>query len=139
MGPRSPEIESDPGANRTHGLRFRNAPRGLETDEFRRRNASNPDEKARPAPQGAHKDFGPPEDGSHHLRAAGELVIEPFPEPRKLDVCWQCDGCGRIADSAGGEPWTVWQELQPPANVAVVTGVVSPVTCPACGGTGRAT
>ena len=51
--------------------------------------------------------------------------------------CPRCRGCGRIADSADGEPWSMWAELPPPENLAVVLGVVKPIPCPACGGSGE--
>lgn len=50
--------------------------------------------------------------------------------------CQRCDGCGKIANTEEGEPWTAWAELPFPASVAVRMGLVKPVTCPACGGDG---
>jgi hypothetical protein len=50
--------------------------------------------------------------------------------------CPKCDGCGRIADSEDGEPWTVWESLPHGSNIAVVLGVVKPIQCPRCGGRG---
>lgn len=46
--------------------------------------------------------------------------------------CRRCDGCGEIADSADGEPWTHWQSLPPGSNAAVVAGIVNPIPCPEC-------
>lgn len=52
------------------------------------------------------------------------------------EKCQRCDGCGRIADSDDGEPWTVWANLPPGSDLAVRMGIVNPIDCPACGGTG---
>ncbi len=51
--------------------------------------------------------------------------------------CNQCDGCGRIANSEDGEPWTVWQSLPPGSDLAVQMGLVQPIECPRCKGTGN--
>lgn len=52
--------------------------------------------------------------------------------------CTRCDGCGRIADSEDGEPWTDWSSLPPGADLAVRAGIVKPIPCEECGGTGKA-
>lgn len=52
--------------------------------------------------------------------------------------CLRCDGCGKIADSEDGEPWTVWTDLPLHSSVAVLMGLVKPIDCPECGGTGNA-
>lgn len=46
--------------------------------------------------------------------------------------CSRCDGCGEIADSEDGEPWTHWMDLPPGSNLAVVAGIVKPIPCPEC-------
>lgn len=51
-------------------------------------------------------------------------------------ACAQCFGWKRVADSEDGESWKYWAELPPPSNLAVVAGLVRPVVCPRCGGTG---
>ena len=51
--------------------------------------------------------------------------------------CPRCLGCGRIADSEEGEPWEMWEALPPGSNLAVRLGLVKPITCPECDGTGR--
>lgn len=61
-----------------------------------------------------------------------EAVFEPVPE------CKRCDGCGQVATSDDAEPWTFWARLRPPSNLAVQLGLVRPVDCPECAGTGRA-
>lgn len=51
--------------------------------------------------------------------------------------CKRCDGCGQIANSTDGEPWTAWKLLPPGSDIAVRLGIVRPVTCPACNGSGE--
>jgi hypothetical protein len=51
--------------------------------------------------------------------------------------CARCRGCGRIANTEDGEPWSAWLELPLGSATAVLLGVVRPVTCPDCGGTGK--
>lgn len=50
--------------------------------------------------------------------------------------CLRCAGCGRIANSDAGEPWTVWESLPRESKAAVILGLVSPTLCPACRGRG---
>lgn len=67
-------------------------------------------------------------------------VFGPRPGPDEEEDetrCTRCRGCGQIADSTEGEPWTDWKELPPGADLAVRLGVVKPLKCPACDGTGR--
>lgn len=52
--------------------------------------------------------------------------------------CPECAGCGQIANDDDRTPWKYWAELPPPSNLAVLMGVVQPVTCDACQGTGKA-
>lgn len=52
-------------------------------------------------------------------------------------TCPQCDGCGRIANTEEGEPWKYWAELPVKSAIAVVAGIVRPVECPRCKGTGK--
>jgi len=66
------------------------------------------------------------------VRAA---IDAPNPGPAATKPCSRCDGCGLIADSDDGEPWTVWEQLPPgSAGMAVRLGLVKPIDCPACGG-----
>jgi hypothetical protein len=60
------------------------------------------------------------------------LIIYDGPDP-----CPQCLGWKRVANSDDGESWKFWAELPPPSNLAVVAGLVKPVVCPRCHGTGR--
>jgi hypothetical protein len=52
-------------------------------------------------------------------------------------TCDKCDGCGRIANSEKGEPWTDWERLPPGSDLAVRLGIVRPIPCPDCKGTGE--
>lgn len=54
---------------------------------------------------------------------------EPFDEK-----CRRCDGCGKIANSENGEPWTQWASLPPGSDLAVRMGIVAPIPCPDCCG-----
>jgi len=51
--------------------------------------------------------------------------------------CGRCCGCGKIADSDSGEAWTFWEELPPGSDIAVRLGIVKPIPCPECNGTGE--
>lgn len=48
-------------------------------------------------------------------------------------ACERCEGCGMVANSADGEPWTHWERLPEAAKVAVRLGLVRPIACPDCG------
>jgi hypothetical protein len=50
--------------------------------------------------------------------------------------CPACDGCGQVADSDDREPWTVWASLPPGSDLAVRAGMVRPMPCPRCAGSG---
>ncbi len=52
-------------------------------------------------------------------------------------ICSRCEGCGQIATDEDGTPWTFWANLEPPANLAVQLGIVRPIECPDCEGTGE--
>lgn len=56
---------------------------------------------------------------------AAELADTP-------DQCPRCDGCGHIADTAAGEPWTAWAMLPPGSDLAVRADTVRPIPCPDC-------
>jgi DnaJ-class molecular chaperone len=55
----------------------------------------------------------------------------------EVEECQRCLGGGRIANSEAGEAWKYWQELPPGSDLAVRLGIVFPIDCPACNGTGR--
>ena len=52
------------------------------------------------------------------------------------DTCKECLGWKRIADGDEGGSWKHWAELPPPSNLAVQLGLVKPIECPRCQGTG---
>ena len=52
------------------------------------------------------------------------------------DACKQCLGWGKVANSDDQESWKYWAELKPPENLAIQLGVVKPIQCPRCNGTG---
>jgi hypothetical protein len=62
------------------------------------------------------------------------FLVTIYDEP---DRCRQCLGWKRVANSDDGESWKYWAELAPPSNLAVMLGVVQPVECPRCKGTGK--
>ena len=51
--------------------------------------------------------------------------------------CWNCEGCGRIANDEEGNPWTYWEKLPEESKAAVRFGIIKPVTCDQCNGTGE--
>jgi RecJ-like exonuclease len=50
--------------------------------------------------------------------------------------CTRCDGCGQIANSDDGEPWTAWTSLPAASAIAIRMGLVAPIPCPDCDGSG---
>ena len=61
--------------------------------------------------------------------------MSPTEEPK----CQRCDGCGKIANDEDGTPWTFWEKLPLQSAGAAVMGMVRPIDCPDCKGTGDAT
>lgn len=55
------------------------------------------------------------------------------------DACPRCLGCGQLANSEDREPWSAWAELPPGSDLAVRMGMVKPIPCDQCGGSGKAT
>lgn len=53
------------------------------------------------------------------------------------DRCNKCLGWKRVANDEDQTPWKHWAELAPPSNLAVVLGLVYPIECPRCHGSGR--
>jgi RecJ-like exonuclease len=51
-------------------------------------------------------------------------------------LCQHCDGCGQIANDDEGTPWTFWVDLPVKSAAAVILGLVRPIPCPKCHGTG---
>ena len=52
------------------------------------------------------------------------------------DACTLCLGWKRVDDGADGISWKFWAELPAPQAIAVKMGLVKPIVCPRCGGTG---
>lgn len=50
--------------------------------------------------------------------------------------CQRCLGWKQVANSDEGESWKYWAELPPPSNLMVQVGLVYPLTCPRCEGSG---
>lgn len=65
------------------------------------------------------------------------VVIQPASRPSDDASCPRCLGCGQLADSDDREPWTMWQDLPPGSDLAVRLGIVRPVPCGHCSGTGK--
>jgi len=53
------------------------------------------------------------------------------------DACQQCLGWKRVANDDERSSWKHWAELPAPENIAVRLGLVYPVECPRCQGSGR--
>lgn len=51
--------------------------------------------------------------------------------------CPKCAGCGRIASDNIGMPWSSWEAQHLDQSGPVLRGVVKPIGCPICGGSGR--
>lgn len=51
--------------------------------------------------------------------------------------CPKCEGCGKIANTKDQEPWTVWLDMPVGSATAVIMGLVRPLECPACHGSGK--
>lgn len=64
----------------------------------------------------------------------GPAAAKRTPSPK---TCPRCLGCGRIANTPEGEPWSQWEHLPPGSNLAVATGLVAPIACPTCWGRGH--
>lgn len=51
--------------------------------------------------------------------------------------CTKCLGCGKVANSDDQEPWSMWEDLPEQSKLAIRIGLVAPMTCPRCGGSGE--
>jgi hypothetical protein len=51
------------------------------------------------------------------------------------DACKQCLGWKRV-DNGQGVSWKEWMDLPAPSRSAVDAGIIKPVVCPRCHGTG---
>lgn len=70
------------------------------------------------------------------LIAACLCIIDDF-NLRLTVPCQRCRGCGQIANDNDGTPWSAWLDLPLRSAVAVVAGIVKPLSCPTCNGAGR--
>jgi hypothetical protein len=70
------------------------------------------------------------------IRSGGDKLVNYLMDPMKQMPCVRCHGCGRIANSDDGEAWTYWEQLKPGEDLAVRAGIVKPIPCPTCGGSG---
>ena len=50
--------------------------------------------------------------------------------------CPKCLGDKHVANTDDAEPWSCWANLPPGSDLAVRMGLVQPITCPQCKGTG---
>lgn len=51
--------------------------------------------------------------------------------------CPSCEGCGKVANDTDQTPWTHWINLPEQSKLAIYMGLVHPVRCARCGGTGK--
>lgn len=51
-------------------------------------------------------------------------------------LCTKCQGCGQVANTDAEEPWSQWADLPSESSAAVIVGLVKPITCPDCNGSG---
>lgn len=58
-------------------------------------------------------------------------------EPMESLQCERCAGCGQIADDEDGTPWSTWEALPQQSKAAINMGLVKPIPCPDCNGTGK--
>jgi len=52
-------------------------------------------------------------------------------------ACPACDGCGKVANTQDQEPRSRWLALPLTGAAAVTMGLIKPVTCRRCGGSGH--
>jgi hypothetical protein len=57
--------------------------------------------------------------------------------PEQDDKCPRCAGCGKIANTEDGQAWTHWLALPLASSLAVAWGIVKPIACPVCSGSGK--
>ena len=65
-------------------------------------------------------------------------AVRAGPAKAEADKCAQCDGCGRVADTADREPWTFYSKVPLESSAAVLLGLIKPIVCPVCNGSGQA-
>lgn len=107
------------------------------TEEFVRKHAeqqyrwSKPQHVALPAPADAE----PIEVDAPISEDIDEANLDSAME-ELTEKCARCDGCGKIANSDDGEPWTMWLKLPLESSQAVLAGIIRPIDCPVCKGSG---
>jgi hypothetical protein len=69
----------------------------------------------------------------NEIKASGDVRPETWPK------CGRCDGCGKIASGDEGAPWSTWMAMPVQSSLAVLAGIVKPLPCPTCGGSGKQT
>lgn len=69
---------------------------------------------------------------------AAELLQWAEKAERAAARCEKCYGCGQVADTRDQEPWKVWLEMPLQSAIAVQMGLVRPIPCPVCKGSGLA-
>lgn len=52
------------------------------------------------------------------------------------NACGRCLGWKRVDDGDEGISWKYWAELPVQSRIAVTLGLVRPIVCPRCNGTG---
>jgi hypothetical protein len=57
-------------------------------------------------------------------------------ETKNERTCTACAGCGQVANDDDRTPWRYWAELPVQSALAVTLGLVRPLQCSECGGTG---
>jgi hypothetical protein len=76
-------------------------------------------------------------DAKRGYKALVDIVTEPQVQER---ACGLCGGEGRTdsnADRSERAPWSFWETLPPGSDIAVRLGLVKPMDCSDCGGTGK--
>lgn len=68
------------------------------------------------------------------LQAGAAMIIEIYAGP---DACQKCFGWKKIANDDDQSSWKFWAELPAPSNLAVLAGLVFPIDCPRCLGSGK--
>lgn len=70
-------------------------------------------------------------------RRSTRVIADDVRAAESTTKCGRCDGCGQLADSDAREPWTTWTALPLKSSAAVLMGLVKPIPCDACDGTGQ--
>jgi len=65
----------------------------------------------------------------------GQITMNPIEIYEGENACKQCLGWKQV-DNTQGISWKVWAELPEKLSVAIHMGLIRPVICPHCNGTG---